>query len=281
MIFSRHTPSRIASGFFALLLAVFLVPIAAAAPASAAEADTIHGLVNQARWDNGQQGLIRNADMDAVALAWAKKMAASSTMSHNPDYSAQIPSGWRSAGENVAQGYPTAQSMHDGWMGSQGHRENILGSFTDIGIAFYQSGGTTWGVQVFATYPGHTGPDAPPAADPAATSEPSSDSSSTPTPKATKTPSPTETPDPESTSSTGAGGSSGGSTGEGAVGEIDGTITPTLSQAELQASVYGAKPDQTWMAWTIFFSILALSGAAWFVVWRRLKSRSPVARRAR
>ncbi|MGJ8721249.1 MAG: CAP domain-containing protein, partial [Salinibacterium amurskyense] len=161
MIFSRHTPSRIASGFFALLLAIFLVPVAAAAPASAAEADTIHGLVNQARWDNGQQGLIRNADMDAVALAWAKKMAASSTMSHNPDYSTQIPAGWRSAGENVAQGYRTAQAMHDGWMASQGHRENILGAFTDIGIAFYSSGGTTWGVQVFATYPGHTGPSAP------------------------------------------------------------------------------------------------------------------------
>jgi len=277
MIFSRHTPSRIASGFFALLLAIFLVPVAAAAPASAAEADTIHGLVNQARWDNGQQGLIRNADMDAVALAWAKKMAASSTMSHNPDYSTQIPAGWRSAGENVAQGYRTAQAMHDGWMSSQGHRENILGAFTDIGIAFYSSGGTTWGVQVFATYPGHTGPSAPAAAAAEPEAEPAEESSATATPTPTATPSASDSTE----SSSGSDGSSDSSAGEGTVGQVDADAAPTLTQAELQASVYGAKPDYTWIAWTIFFSILALGGAAWFLFWRRIKSRRPVARRAR
>ncbi|GHD82560.1 uncharacterized protein YkwD [Salinibacterium amurskyense] len=277
MIFSRHTPSRIASGFFALLLAIFLVPVAAAAPASAAEADTIHGLVNQARWDNGQQGLIRNADMDAVALAWAKKMAASSTMSHNPDYSTQIPAGWRSAGENVAQGYRTAQAMHDGWMASQGHRENILGAFTDIGIAFYSSGGTTWGVQVFATYTGHTGPSAPAAAAPEPKAEPADDPSETATPTPTATPSASDSAE----SSSGSDGSSDSSAGEGTVGQVDADAAPTLTQAELQASVYGAKPDYTWIAWTIFFSILAVGGAAWFLFWRRIKSRRPVARRAR
>lgn len=277
MIFSRHTPSRIASGFFALLLAIFLVPVAAAAPASAAEADTIHGLVNQARWDNGQQGLIRNADMDAVALAWAKKMAASSTMSHNPDYSTQIPAGWRSAGENVAQGYRTAQAMHDGWMASQGHRENILGAFTDIGIAFYSSGGTTWGVQVFATYPGHTGPSAPAAAAPAPEPDPAEESSATATPTPTATPSASDSAE----TSSGSDGSFDSSVGEGTVGQIDADAAPTLTQAELQASVYGAKPDYTWIAWTIFFSILAVGGAAWFLFWRRIKSRRPVARRAR
>ncbi|MEL0627849.1 CAP domain-containing protein [Salinibacterium amurskyense] len=277
MIFSRHTPSRIASGFFALLLAIFLVPVAAAAPASAAEADTIHGLVNQARWDNGQQGLIRNADMDAVALAWAKKMAASSTMSHNPDYSTQIPAGWRSAGENVAQGYRTAQAMHDGWMASQGHRENILGAFTDIGIAFYSSGGTTWGVQVFATYPGHTGPSAPAAAAAEPEAEPAEESSATATPTPTATPSASDSTE----SSSGSDGSSDSSAGEGTVGQVDADAAPTLTQAELQASVYGAKPDYTWIAWTIFFSILALGGAAWFLFSRRIKSRRPVARRAR
>jgi|GEM_PF-2410165 len=277
MTFSRHTPSRIASVFFALLLAIFLVPIAAAAPASAAEADTIHGLVNEARWDNGQQGLIRNAEMDAVALAWAKKMAASGTMSHNPDYSSEIPSGWRSAGENVAQGYRTAQAMHDGWMASQGHRENILGAFTDIGIAFYSSGGTTWGVQVFATYPGHTGPDAPVAAVPAPEPDPAEESNETATPTPTATPSASDSIE----SPSGSEGASDSSAGEGAVGEVDPDAAPTLTQAELQASVYGAQPDYTWIAWTIFFSILAVGGGVWFVFWRRLTSRRPVGRRAR
>lgn len=72
-----------------------------------------------------------------------------------------------SAAENVAQGYSGEAAMHDGWMASPGHRANILGDFTDIGVAFLSAGGTTWGVQVFASYPGHTGPAAP-----AATSRP-------------------------------------------------------------------------------------------------------------
>ncbi|MBH0131518.1 CAP domain-containing protein [Salinibacterium sp. NK8237] len=237
--------------------------------------------MNEARWDDGQLGLIRNAEMDAVALAWAKKMAASNNMSHNPDYSAQIPTGWRSAGENVAQGYRTAQAMHDGWMASKGHRENILGAFTDIGIAFYTSGGTTWGVQVFATYPGHTGPDASTAvAAPTADPEPSEESSETPASSATPTPTPT--PTASETAEAGSGtDSSSGSASSGTIGEVDTTVAPTLSQAELQASVYGARPDYTWISWTIFFSLLALGAGFWFLMWRRMKSRRPVGRRAR
>jgi hypothetical protein len=146
-----------------LVLAGIAVPVA---PASAAEADTLHSLLNQERWANGQPGLLRNAAMDQVAADWAAEMARTGTMSHNPNYSAQIPAGWTRAGENVAQGYPDASSMHAGWMGSPGHRDNILGDYTDVGIAFISQGGTTWGVQVFARYPGHVGPTAPAAASP-------------------------------------------------------------------------------------------------------------------
>lgn len=278
MIFSRHTSSRIVSAFFALLLAVFLVPLAAAAPASAAEADTIHELVNEARWDDGQNGLIRNSEMDAVALAWAKQMAANDTMSHNPDYAAQIPSGWSAAGENVAQGYRTAQAMHDGWMSSPGHKANILGAFTDIGIAFYSSGGTTWGVQVFAAYSGHTGPEEP-AVVPSPKPSPSegSSSSATPTPEVSASASAGEASDPAETSSP----SAPSSTDVGAVGDVDADAPATLSRAELQASVYGNKPDFTWIAWAIFFVLLALGGAVWFVVLRRTKTARPTGRRAR
>ena len=277
MTFSRHTASRLASVVFALLLAILLVPVAAATSAAAAEADTIHGLVNQARWDDGQRGLIRNAEMDAVALAWAKQMAANDTMSHNPNYSSQIPSGWNSAGENVAHWYRTAQAMHDGWMSSKGHRENILGAFTDIGIAFYSSGGTTWGVQVFAAYPGHTGP--------ARAAAPAPAEKVAPSPAATPTTAPTSTPTPIATERE-AGGADVDATpsplvSAGATGAVDSDVPPALSQAELQASVYGNEPDVTWIAWTIFFGVIAVAGALWFLLWRRAKSRGPAARRAR
>lgn len=148
-----------------VLVAVLVVLGAAApivaAPASAAPVDTIYSLVNQARAAVGLRGLLRNASMDAVAAAWANRMGADGALAHNPDFSAQIPAGWNRAGENVAEGHPTPQAMFDGWMRSAGHRANILGDYTDIGIAFVTVNGRTWGVQDFGKYPGHVGPPAP------------------------------------------------------------------------------------------------------------------------
>ena len=149
-------PALIVAGLVAT--ATLLMP---ASPAAAAEPDTIYALLNDARWADGQSGLVRNTDLDQVAAAWATNLAASGTLAHNPDYASQIPAGWSNAGENVAQGQPDAGTMHAAWMTSPGHRANILGSYTDVGIAFLTAGGTTWGVQVFATYPGHAGPAAP------------------------------------------------------------------------------------------------------------------------
>jgi len=42
--------------------------------------------------------------------------------------------------------------MHDGWMKSSRHQANILDDYTDVGIVFVTSGGTTSGVEVFARY---------------------------------------------------------------------------------------------------------------------------------
>lgn len=184
-----------------LALAAVLAPVG---PATAAPADDIHALLNQARWSNGQAGLIRNAAMDQVAADWAAQLAASGTLSHNPDFASQIPGGLTGAAENVAQGHPTAAAMHDGWMNSSGHRANILGDYTDVGIAFLSSGGTTWGVEVFARYPGHVGPAAPAAA-PAPAPEPAAEAAPPTTPPVTPSPSPTPSasaaPTPEVTTS--------------------------------------------------------------------------------
>ena len=129
--------------------------------ASASEADTIAALVNQARASAGLPGLIHNPAIDFVALQWANQMGAADSMSHNPSYSTQIPSGWSHAGENVAMGQPSPSEMHTAWMKSPPHRDNILGDFTDIGIAFVTLNGTTWGVEDFGTYAGHAGAPAP------------------------------------------------------------------------------------------------------------------------
>ena len=61
------------------------------------------------------------------------------------------------AGENIAIGYPSASAVMDGWLGSRGHRANILDcDYTVIGVGFdpgtvltgYAAG--SW-VQMFGT----------------------------------------------------------------------------------------------------------------------------------
>lgn len=192
MSFSGNTLPRARALFTVTLimaLATLGVIAGPASPATAAESDTIHSLVNQARADSGLPPLARNGQMDAVANNWANEMAAVNTMSHNPSYSEQISAGWTSAAENVAYGQSTGAEMHVAWMNSPGHRKNILGDFTDVGIAFVHAGGTTWGVQVFARYPGNATAPSPapsrtqtPAPAPAPVAKPTPQSAPAPAP---------------------------------------------------------------------------------------------------
>jgi hypothetical protein len=142
------------------VLALFVSTVSAPTPASAAESDvaTIFSGTNAARASAGLPALKRNVAMDAVAQAWAQKMAAAGTMSHNPSYSVQIPSGWTRASENVAYGYKS-NAVVTGWLNSAGHRANIMGDVTDIGIGYFvDSKGVAWSVQNFAKYAASTAP---------------------------------------------------------------------------------------------------------------------------
>jgi uncharacterized protein YkwD len=54
--------------------------------------------------------------------------------------------GW---GENIARGYPSPAAVVTAWMGSEGHRENILRpTFTHLGVGVH-SDGDLWWTQVF------------------------------------------------------------------------------------------------------------------------------------
>jgi len=89
-----------------------------------------------------------------VARAHSEDMAVRRFFDHvNPDgddpFDRLAAAGWTSqlAGENIAQGYPTAQQVMDGWMSSPGHCSNIMEpSFQWIGVGYYD--GAYW-TQVF------------------------------------------------------------------------------------------------------------------------------------
>lgn len=109
-------------------------------PAPAVE-DGVFALANEARAEAGLPPFERMAGLDDVARAWSTTLAAEGRdLAHNPDFSRQIPDGWSAAGENV--GWMTgggadevAARMHEEWMASPGHRENLLNpAFTHLGV---------------------------------------------------------------------------------------------------------------------------------------------------
>lgn len=62
-------------------------------------------------------------------------------------------------GENLASGFATPTAVMAGWMAStDGHKENILGAYTHIGVGVYESGGTIYWCQLFINDGSYTPP---------------------------------------------------------------------------------------------------------------------------
>lgn len=185
-----------------LVAVISFVLVGFGAPSAAfanGDVSTILANTNAARAANNLSPLTLNSAMSAVAQAWSEQQAAEANMYHNPNYSTQIPSGWKRAGENVAYGY-SVSGVVDAWMNSPGHRANILGDFDNIGIGSYGS----YYTQVFAKYgagsqplnPPAPPPPPPPAPAPSPSTPAPAPAPSTPAPGA---PTPAPSQDPEVT----------------------------------------------------------------------------------
>ena len=85
------------------------------------------------------------------ADTWARRMAATRTMSHQPLSPIMTQCNGNAAGENVAYGNVTPARMVEMWMASPGHRANILSrTYTHIGVgAVRGSDRNVYGVQDF------------------------------------------------------------------------------------------------------------------------------------
>ena len=90
--------------------------------------------------------------MSTVSQAWTLDMAAKKSMTHNPYYASQLPLPAIRLGENVAQGYKP-NTVVAAWMASEGHRANILGDYTHIGLGYWvDETGRAWFTQNFGKY---------------------------------------------------------------------------------------------------------------------------------
>ena len=99
-------------------------------------------LVNQAREESGAEPLVYNEKLALSALDKAQHMKENDYFDHvspqglQPWYFAQKRNyEYKNFGENLAEGFFSAESVHEGWMNSEGHRENVLSrKFQEIGV---------------------------------------------------------------------------------------------------------------------------------------------------
>ncbi len=183
---------------------LFVAPLSAQAAASVAIPTAVARILsdtNALRAAGGLAPLTESTQMDTVAQNWSAQMFTNGALTHNPNYSTQIPSGWTSAGENIASGY-SYDVVVEAWHQSAGHYANIMGNYNAIGIGYYELNGQTYFTQDFGNYSSvpSPAPKATPSPTPTPTAAPSATPTATPSPSssptqtATPTPTPTQTP---------------------------------------------------------------------------------------
>jgi uncharacterized protein YkwD len=105
--------------------------------------EAIITLINKERFDLGLKPLDKSKRLMASALAKAKDMKRGRYFEHVSRqkiqpwfFVEQAGYQYEKFGENIAQDYLSANSVHKAFMDSQGHRRNILeGEFKDVGVA--------------------------------------------------------------------------------------------------------------------------------------------------
>lgn len=132
----------------------------AASSGGSAEAAEVVSLTNAERQRGGLTALTASSALMQAAQIHAEQMVAAGEMAHSlpgarypepADRLAAVAYRWQAYGENVAYGQPTPVSALSSWMGSAGHRANILnGMFTEMGAGVARDAqGRRYWVQVF------------------------------------------------------------------------------------------------------------------------------------
>jgi uncharacterized protein YkwD len=132
----------------------------AAAGRYGATVSRIFDLINAERRHQGLPALVFNAQLDQMANIQAQNMAHFQKMAHvipeaslptMGDRARHVGYPFGRLAENVALGYPDAETVVQGWMTSKGHRANILNpDVVETGIAIARSSnGGLYYCQVF------------------------------------------------------------------------------------------------------------------------------------
>jgi uncharacterized protein YkwD len=114
--------------------------------------NTMFALVNKQRTKAGKKPLVLATKLTKAAQAHNRWMASTGNIVHGD---ARYPNKWIdeireqgyggwSLGQNLAAGNGSASAAFGAWMGSPGHKANILGAYKHVGIACRDQIGTRW-----------------------------------------------------------------------------------------------------------------------------------------
>lgn len=110
-------------------------------PSGQTPEQAVLALVNDERAAKGCKALVIDDRITTAAQGHSTDMATQNYFSHESKDGRDFVQRMKEAGypkpggENIAMGYTTPTAVMDGWMKSQGHRENILNcSFTTMGV---------------------------------------------------------------------------------------------------------------------------------------------------
>jgi uncharacterized protein YkwD len=109
-------------------------------------------LINTERANASLPALAESGSLATAARGHSVDMAVNNFMSHTGSNGSLLSDRLAAVGysasawaENVAAGYGTPADVIAGWMGSTGHRENILGPYTQIGVGYAYCSGSQYG----------------------------------------------------------------------------------------------------------------------------------------
>ncbi len=160
----KNFPTKFASASTAFLLSGLSLVGTSLFATDVAHADTVTDeaqfvkRINEARVAEGLKELTVHVALIDAGRGWATKMRDTSVaanvddciISHNPNLRTAVNAPWRKLGENVGCGDTDVDALHEAFMNSPKHRENIMDpTFDSIGIGIVMSGDTMFVTEQF------------------------------------------------------------------------------------------------------------------------------------
>lgn len=141
---------RVLPALVAIVLLGSGTAVAAQLTPAANEESQFVGLINASRAGAGLAPLSQDSELVAYARSHTEAMAAAGKIFHSSTTQLQgVSSGWSLLGENVGLG-PDPQVLHEAFMSSSSHRENILGGFNFVGVgAAFDTNGVLFVTVIF------------------------------------------------------------------------------------------------------------------------------------